>query len=191
MISIYQSRSCLRIVAIAAGLLLTLHDATQASALDRLGEELRGSRSATEVLTTRCAALGFASPALIRAVRVSSAQHTVNTSVRALLRVRAGEAVHFRRVRLMCGSHVLLQADNWYVPDRLTAAMNHTLETTETSFGTVVKPLGFHREILKIGSSGEADYPLVVKAILLSGKGERFSLVIEHYARVLLKDSSP
>ena len=33
----------------------------------------------------------------------------------------------------MCGDQVFSEADNWYVPARLTAEMNHALDTTDTS----------------------------------------------------------
>ena len=36
------------------------------------------------------------------------------------------------------------------MPARLTAEMNHTLETTDTSFGTVVRPLEPTRETLSV-----------------------------------------
>jgi uncharacterized membrane protein/chorismate-pyruvate lyase len=58
----------------------------------------------------------------------------------------AGESdVKYRRVRLRCGTRVLSQADNWYVPARLTADMNRQLDTTDAPFGRVVAPLQPYR----------------------------------------------
>jgi hypothetical protein len=48
-------------------------------------------------------------------------------------------------VRLACGGVTLSEADNWYVPGRLSAAMNQELETSDTPFGKVVRPLRFQR----------------------------------------------
>ncbi len=45
----------------------------------------------------------------------------------------------------MCGGHVLSEADNWYVPARLTPQMNRALDTSDTPFGAAVKALDFHR----------------------------------------------
>ena len=41
-------------------------------------------------------------------------------------------------------------ADNWYVPARLTPEMNQLLESGETPFGKVVRPLHPHRETLGV-----------------------------------------
>ncbi len=46
---------------------------------------------------------------------------------------------------LRCGDHVLSEADNWYLPSRLTPEMNHALETTDAPFGRVARPLGLWR----------------------------------------------
>jgi hypothetical protein len=43
----------------------------------------------------------------------------------------------------------LSEADNWYVPGRLTVEMNRALDTSEEPFGKVVKPLGFQRRTLR------------------------------------------
>jgi hypothetical protein len=51
-------------------------------------------------------------------------------------------------VRLHCGDHVLSEADNWYVPARLTAEMNQVLDTSDTAFGRAVQALHFHRRTL-------------------------------------------
>jgi hypothetical protein len=37
-----------------------------------------------------------------------------------ILGVDPDEPVRFRRVPLKCGDHVLSEAENWYVPSRLT-----------------------------------------------------------------------
>ena len=51
-------------------------------------------------------------------------------------------------MEILCGETVLSRADNWYLPARLTQQMNTTLETTETPFGVVVRPLAFQRRTL-------------------------------------------
>jgi hypothetical protein len=53
----------------------------------------------------------------------------------------AARSAKVRHVELSCGDHVLSVADNWYVPSRLTAAMNQSLESTDTPFGRAVADL--------------------------------------------------
>jgi hypothetical protein len=51
-------------------------------------------------------------------------------------------------VKLHCGAHVLSEADNWYVPSRLTAQMNHDLENSDIAFGRAIQALHFSRHTL-------------------------------------------
>ncbi|HEX4179148.1 MAG TPA: hypothetical protein VHY57_11950 [Rhizomicrobium sp.] len=152
------------------------------NAVHQLEAELTASPSATQLLTEKCAALKLASPAVVKAVR-ENRDAPASAAVRAVLEVSADTPLHYRRVNLTCGGHVLSQADNWYVPSRLGADMNKTLDTTETSFGTVVKPLNFHRKTLKMEALDEPLHSLRVTAVLISGEGRPFSLVVENYSR--------
>ena len=65
-----------------------------------------------------------------------------------LLAASTPDAVRYRRVRLHCGAYILSEAENWYVPARLTNDMNRLLDTTETSFGPAVQALNFRRRTL-------------------------------------------
>jgi hypothetical protein len=153
--------------------------------IDQLRTDLLGPHSATEVLTQWCGDLGLAAPPVIKALVMHGADKTPDSVVRALLQAGGGGTIKYRRVQLVCGSHVLSEADNWYRPDRLTAAMNRELETTDTSFGTVVHPLNFRRETLAVGTAtGTA--VLQVRALLKTGGGLPFSLVVERYSRELV-----
>jgi hypothetical protein len=103
----------------------------------------------------------------------------------------------------VCGDVVLSEADNWYVPARLTADMNRLLETTDIPFGRVVQALHFQRHTLSARvlwpllpegwemrpltdrqSSGELTIPSQVlehRAILNLSDGTPFSEVVETY----------
>jgi hypothetical protein len=167
-----------------AALLLLAGCAAAPAPVDRLEADLKGPSSATQVLTQWCADKKLADPAVIKAVR----DHTevpASTQTRALLHAARDETLRYRRVRLMCGTHVLSEADNWYRPSRLTAEMNQTLDTTDTSFGTVVKPLNFHRDTLAMTHPRDPRYVLQVKAVLIAADGAPFSLVVENYTREL------
>ena len=109
--------------------------------METLNAELLASRSATATLETWCGAHGMASPVVLKAQRAAGADKPATAEQRERLRVGPLEALRYRSVQLSCGAHVLSVADNWYVPARLTAAMNATLETTDTSFGRGVAPL--------------------------------------------------
>ena len=90
----------------------------------------------------------MASPARLTAERVRGADKPVTDAQRRVLQVGADEPVRYRRVRLACGGHVLSEADNWYVPGRLTGEMNRVLETTDTPFGRAVAGLHPVRQTL-------------------------------------------
>ena len=156
----------------------------QDAGVARLEAELAAAPSATVLLTRKCADLNLAMPAVIRAVR-ETADVPASAEVRAALKVGSDMPLRYRRVDLTCGTHILSEADNWYVPSRLTPDMNKTLDTSETSFGTVVKPLNFHRRTLKMEALTEPAHALRVTALLLTPDNTPFSLVVENYAREL------
>jgi hypothetical protein len=72
----------------------------------------------------------------------------IPADLRARLAVDEHEPLRYRHVQLTCGEHVLSEADNWYVPARLTAEMNQQLDGSDEPFGKVVRPLGFQRRTL-------------------------------------------
>ena len=159
--------------------------AASADTVAQLRADLAGGESATQVLTRWCAAR-HVSPPVIRAVQVTGAAKPAGDQVRALLKARPGQAIRYRQVRLMCGDQIFSEADNWYLPDDLTDAMNRTLDSTDTSFGTVVQPLGFHRHTLGVTGDTGPDFVLHVRALLVMSKGVPFSLVAENYRRALV-----
>ncbi len=153
--------------------------------LARLKQDLAAGPSATEVLTRWCGALHYADPPRIHAEQVAGYQ-APHAHVRGLLKVSDSERIGYRRVELTCGGHVLSLADNWYVPSRLTPAMNRTLDSSDTPFGTVVRPLNFHRLTLSAQPMREGRTVFQVRALLLTPDGRPISLVSENYQRDLL-----
>jgi len=116
--------------------------------MQSLNADLLSHDSATLTLERWCAAHHLAEPARIVAQRVHGDAKPLPPTLRERLAIAADEPVAYRRVRLACGTHVLSEADNWYVPGRLTADMNHRLETTDEPFGKVVRALGFQRRTI-------------------------------------------
>lgn len=119
-----------------------------AAALQALNADLLGHPSATLTLERWCGAHHLASPARVVARRVRGLEKPLPAGFRKLLAIGADEPVRYRRVQLACGDHVLSEADNWYLPNRLSAAMNRQLDDTDTPFGKVVRPLHFRRRTL-------------------------------------------
>jgi chorismate-pyruvate lyase len=156
-------------------------------AIGRLKAEILASPSATQTLTAYCARLHLADPPAIRALRDRNMDRKADDRVRRLLQVGPGEPVRYRRVRLSCGDQVLSDADNWYVPARLTAEMNSTLDGTDTPFGTVVKPLDFQRRTLGTEGLHDGRHVLRVTALLVNRDGLPFSLVQENYSAILVR----
>jgi hypothetical protein len=182
---------------------------TQALAvLQTFNADLLSHPSATLTLERWCADHHLASPARVIARRVRGADKPPPTELRRALHVGASEPVKYRRVLLSCGDHVLSEADNWYLPRQLTAAMNDRLDHSDAPFGKVVQPLHFRRETLSaqllwsplsvdwemtgaIPASGNGQ--LVVphrllqhRAVLRTGDNQPFSVLIETYTDQVL-----
>jgi chorismate-pyruvate lyase len=182
---------------------------TQALALvQTLNADLLGHDSATLTLERWCDTHRMASPARVVAKRVRGADKPMPPDLRARLAVGAGEPVKYRRVLLACGTHVLSEADNWYLPNRLTAAMNRQLDNSDVPFGKVVQPLHFRRKTLSAdllwsplpagwelhrtqrqSTSGALAMPhllLLHRALLFDGDGRPFSALVETYTDQVL-----
>jgi chorismate-pyruvate lyase len=116
--------------------------------LQTLNADLLSHDSATQTLELWCADHGLANPARIVAQRVRDTDKPIPADLRSRLAASADETIGYRHVRLLCGDHVLSEADNWYLPRRLTDEMNRQLDATDEPFGKVVRPLDFRRRTL-------------------------------------------
>ncbi|MBY3054250.1 hypothetical protein [Rhizobium laguerreae] len=113
--------------------------------LQTLNANLLSNASATLTLDRWCAAHKLAQGSKIVAQRVGGQGKPADEHIRELLTVGPGELIAYRRVRLVCGDRVLSEADNWYVPAKLTAEMNRALNTSDIAFGRAVQALNFTR----------------------------------------------
>ena len=116
--------------------------------LQSLNADLLSHDSATLTLDRWCGTHRLAEPAKIVAERVRDVEKPATAEQRQLLGVNATEPLRYRRVRLKCGTRVLSEADNWYVPARLTPEMNQALDTSDVAFGRAVQALQFRRRTL-------------------------------------------
>lgn len=171
--------------------------------LETLNAELLSHPSATSTLEGWCAAYGLTAPPRIVAERVRNVEKQPTEEQRRELRLTGSDAVRYRRVRLLCGTLVLSEADNWYVSGRLTPEMNRLLDTTDTPFGRVVLSLAFQRhtisatilspllpqgwermppaQIEQLGQPCLPDRVLEHRALLTFPDGTPFSEVVETY----------
>ena len=94
--------------------------------------------------------------------------------------------MRYRRVRLMCGDRLFSDADNWYVPERLTPEMNTALEGSDTPFGRVIAPLKATRQTLAV-RAGQGQRLFTLSAVLTSAAGVPLSGVVERYQRTVLR----
>ena len=151
--------------------------------LKRFEVVLEGHDSATAALQLWCDERHLAPGAKIVARRIQGADRPPSAEARRALGLKPGVAVRYRRVALACGDKVLSEADNWYLPGRLTADMNRRLDQTEAPFGAVVAPLAFHRRTLTtrvlLGHTPHA--VLRHSAVLTTPDGAPFSFVVETY----------
>jgi chorismate-pyruvate lyase len=118
--------------------------------IQTLNADLLGSRSATATLEHWCRDHRLAAEPRIAASLVAGADRAPSDEQRQHLEVTASDAVKYRHVQLRCGAKVLSEADNWYVPSRLTSEMNRLLETTDTPFGRAVESLQPFRRTIAV-----------------------------------------
>jgi hypothetical protein len=161
--------------------------------LETLNAELLSHSSATLTLEHWCELHQLAAPPIIVAVRVSGVDKPVTAQQRIELGVTPEEPVRYRRVQLLCGAAVLSEADNWYVPGRLTPEMNRQLDETDTPFGKVVQEMHFQRHTRSsqllwrpLPEGWEMHAPARDTAVLLIPH-----FVLEHRAVLSLSDGTP
>jgi chorismate-pyruvate lyase len=114
--------------------------------MQALNAELLAAQTVTSTLEQWCARRGLAGGQVVRAKRILGRDKPASLEQRERLRVGRSEPVVYRRVDLACGERVLTEAENWYVPSRLTAAIRQMLEDTDTPFGRAVMELDPVRE---------------------------------------------
>jgi len=117
--------------------------------MQTLSAEILGSRSATTSLERWCQRYGLATEPRVVAHRIAGPAKALTPEQRERLKASDSE-VRYRRVQLRCGEHVLSEAENWYVPGRLTTEMNDLLDRTDTSFGRVVQALQPYRQTFAV-----------------------------------------
>ncbi|HEX4168267.1 MAG TPA: hypothetical protein VHZ55_22610 [Bryobacteraceae bacterium] len=179
--------------------------------LETVNATILASCSATLALEEWCRRHHLAADPKVVAEVLKGSVQPIKFEQRDWLRVSPNELVKHRRVRLRCGDRILSEADNWYVPSRLTPELNRLLETTDTPFGKAVQPLEPHRKTLAArllwsplpvgwqkdlrGHAMITGLTMVIPeslfehcAVVYTRNGTPISLVNETYKRALLPD---
>lgn len=190
-----------------------IHRLMLTALLNTLDNALLTTSSATRTLEEWSRAHHLAADPTVRAVRVASPERSCPAELLAALACsEKNETLRYRHVRLMCGDLVLSEAENWYIPSRLSPAMNTELETTDTPFGRVVAQLAFTRRLitaerlwaplpdgweltpLEAGNATPLTFPPLTlrhQAVLHTQPGVPFSAVIETYTSAAFQFPPP
>ena len=156
--------------------------------IETLNANLLASRSATRALERWCADHDMAREPKVVAARVAGIEKPASAETRERLSVGAEEPIKYRRVRLSCGGHVLSEADNWYVPSRLSPEANRLLDETDNFFDrfssfsvggefTLSKPIR-----LRVGYNNRVRQDVPIGASKgFSGISAGFGLVVKDY----------
>lgn len=146
---------------------------------------LAAHASATAALQKWCDQHAIAPGASIAVEFVSGADQAPPADLRATLGVTESEPLGYRHVRLTCGTTVLSEAHNWYVPVRLTPDMNRQLSESQIPFGRIAASLNFTREPIASTRRGDPDCPVGAisthRALLRLPNGSPLALVVECY----------
>lgn len=163
--------------------------------IEALSTRLVTGSSATAVLEAWCEERGLGSTPRLVARRIEATPRALDALQVERLHLEAGSQVRYRRVRLVCGVHLLSEAENWYVPARLTPEMNRLLETTEMPFGRVVHTLAPVRRNLRLRriwppeterAPGPSDALFSIQALLTGRDGVPLCEVGETYTGAIL-----
>lgn len=176
--------------------------------VETLNATLLASNSATKTLEDWCAVHHMASAAILDAHLLRDVQKPLPAAERQRLEIGPNEPVIYRRVELACGDHVLSRADNWYVPGRLTPAIDSALKASDIPFGRAIQNLRPHRQTFAVvvqwhplpegwetapppveHPDAELAIPPVLfehRAVVYRGDGKPISEVDESYTRDIL-----
>ncbi|MFC3443923.1 hypothetical protein ACFOKF_22500 [Sphingobium rhizovicinum] len=162
-----------------------------------LRDEISEAASATQVLDRWCVSKHMAPEGTVIAEKIANKPVAATAPLRRILQIRSSDRVQLRHVRLRCNGHVLSVARLWYVPSRLPASMEASLQQTDTPFGRVVAPMHLDRKSAgsssawppKEGGAAATKPPQVLfsqRAVMSRADGLPIAYVVEDYQRGLL-----
>ena len=146
-----------------------------------LNTRLIAIATATEALLAWCDEHGLSAGPITVDIRQRFSPAVVPDDVLPALALDPDETVHYRQVRLMRGMLPLATAENWFVPQRLTATMNEALSGSDIPFGRVIAPLQPSRRTLAAHLQPRPDIILDHVAVIISKNGTVLAFVKESY----------
>ncbi|GBR47499.1 hypothetical protein CSR02_01510 [Acetobacter pomorum] len=185
---------------------IPLHRLMLATLVEKLENKLLANSSATRVLEHWIHHYGLVTPeSKLQAYRQKHATAPCPPFLQQTL-LGASETqkedVRYRKVQLTAQGKVFSEAENWYLPARLSPHMAIELNTTDRPFGLVVAALNFSRQLIRRESlwfplpeqweqqgipagSGQPiclpSYLFRHMAVLRNQAGQAFCVVIETY----------
>jgi hypothetical protein len=164
--------------------------------LQGLNVELLTSDSEKQTLERWCVSHRLASNPQITIERLLDVEELPTEAQRMTLATSGKQPVRHRKVRVLCGSAVLLEADGWYLPSRVLPQVSALIEGTELPLQTAVQIMHFRRRILsaallwpqlpelwEIGSEEDVTKPQTVRPLP--------ARVLTHHVLVTLPDGTP
>ena len=155
-----------------------------------LSTRLIAGATATDTLLAWCDEHGLSHGPITVDVGQQFAPSVVPDDVLPALALDPSDTIHYRQVQLMRGSLPLAAAENWFVPQRLSAGMNEALLRTNVPFGRVVVPLQPSRRTLAAHLQPRPDIILEHVAVILSKTGTALAFVKESYFADLVSFAS-
>lgn len=146
----------------------------------RFFAELAASNSATATLQRRCA-----EPIVAEVDR--NVVKPATDDIREALAADKETLIAYRAVKLKCGDIIFSHAENWYRPDRLSAAMNAQL-LGDAPFGAVISSLKPTRKTIEIVRVEREGIIVRHRALVVSGNGIPLAQVIENYTAAVLAE---
>lgn len=165
--------------------------------ISALRHEIRVAASATQVLDRWCNSHHMAPAGAVIAEKIANKPVPATEQLRRALQLKASDRVQLRHVRLRCNGHILSVARLWYVPSRLSASMEASLQQTDTPFGKVLAPMHLDRKsagsssawLAKAGRPAAKAPPRILfsqRALMSRADGLPIAYVVEDYQRGLL-----
>ncbi len=175
-----------------------LHD-TRAMAQD-LDKRLSKGTTATATLQAWCEEHSLSTGAITVICHHQGNAVALGQDVLEALKVLPGEPIVYRRVQLVRADVPLVEAENWFLPQRLLPRMNETLATTKLPFGQVIAPLAPSRRTLyrcfpsyALDQDGQQPPEVILEhtAVVISEGGVPLALVKERFRSELVSFSLP
>ncbi|MBX9925232.1 MAG: hypothetical protein K2Y05_02635, partial [Hyphomicrobiaceae bacterium] len=161
-------------------------------AVRQLKSFVRAHPTVTAALQRWCDLAGMASGPIEARLMAPVAAGEPPDAVVSALRLPSGPGrtmengqVLLRRVALACGAVVLVEALNWYVPERLPPDICDNLQSTNVPFGRAIEAIGVNR-LDVVDLTAERGALFAQSAVVADRNGVRLAYVEETFLPSLL-----